>query len=238
MAKKITEYVKQEDKFLIAVKPCTLTLDLSNYSSDSIKYTEDKIWVKSLLSKGEFSDKIFDITLDYSVELKVYEMEKVGKEYIKLSYEANSTILEVSTEAAEIKGQIAYVERLIGGREILKDAPHLFRKLLAVYSGNSDMDAAHIEVVCSQVLRDKNNLQHPARLAKKWDPVLVNLKKVIFSEGFINGLAFENVNDAIKTGLISEERAESSILEKVMTGTLAEGERKTTKLASTTYRNR
>jgi hypothetical protein len=238
MAKKIKEYLKQEENILVAIKPCTITLDMTQYDKDNMRIEDGKIWVKSLISKAEFPDKIIDITLDYSVELKAYKLEKIGKEYIKLHYEANSTILEVSTEAAEIKGQIAYVERLIGGRELLKDASHLFRKILAVYAENSDMDGVHLEVVCSQVLRDKNNLQQPARLARKWDPVLVNLKKVIFSEGFINGLAFENINDAIKTGLISEERVETSIIERVMTGTLKEGDRKTTRLGTSTYRNR
>lgn len=238
MTKKITEYLKQDENFLIAIKPCTLTLDLSQYSKENMRIEDDKIWVKSLIANAEFSDKIFDITLDYSVELKVYNLEKIEKDYIKLSYEANSTILEVSVEASEIKGQIAYFQRLVGGREILKDAPHLFRKILAIYAENSDMDAVHIEVVCSQVLRDKKNLQQPARLAREWDPTLINLKKVIFSEGFINGLAFENVNDAIKTGLISPERQDTSIVERVLTGNLIEGENKTTRLGSSSYRNR
>ncbi len=239
--KKITEYLKQEESHLVAIRPCVLTIDMTHYSKDNMRQDkENRIWVKSLLCKAEFGDKIFDIVLDYAIELYIYgEAEKIGKEFIKLNYEANSTILEVSTEAAESKVQIAYVERLIGGREILKDASHLLRKVLAVYGPLSGMDLTHMEVLCGQVLRDKKNINIPARLGKKWDPILINMKKVVFAEGFVNGLAFENINDAIKTGLISDERAEASILEKVMTGTLIdEGRGGKSRLGDTRYKNR
>lgn len=238
MAKKIGNYLKQEEAFLVTLKPLVLTIDLSNYDSTNMRQEDNKIWVKSLLSKAEFSDAMFDIVLDYAIFLNVYKEEKVGKEAIKLFYDANTVILEVSTEAAESKVQISYVERLIGGKEILKDASHLYRKLLAVYGPLSGMDSVHLEILESQVLRDKNNIQKPARLASKWDPVLVNLKKVVFSEGFINGLAFENVNAAIKTGLISEEKAEPSIIERVMTGSLVEEQGRTGRLGDPGYRNR
>jgi len=238
MAKKITTYLKQSGNDLVVLRDCILTIDMSNYDSENMR-KEEKIWVKSLLGKAEFGDLIFDIVLDYPVDLFIYKLEKVGKEYLKLYYTANSIMLSVSTEAAESKVQISYVDRLIGGKEILKDAAHLYRKLFAVYGKLSDMDSVHLEILCSQVLRDKTNVHIPARLSKKWDPTLVNLKKVVFSEGFINGLAFENVNEAIKTGLISEERGELSIIEKVMTGTLVdEGRGRKSMVGTSQYQNR
>jgi hypothetical protein len=238
---KINNFLKQEDQQLITTKDMTLTIDLSNYNSTNmlVKEEDKRIWVKSLLAKAEYDNIMFDVTLDYALELLIYEMEQIGKEYIKLKYEANSPMLEVSTEAGESAVQISYVERLIGGREILKDAAHLYRKLFAVYGKLSNMDSAHLEVMCSQVLRDKKNVQIPARMGRTWDPQLVNLKKVIFSTGFVNGLAFENINDAIKTGLISEESGDPSIIEKVMTGSLVdEGRGKSSRLGDRTYKNR
>jgi len=238
---KIANFLKQDGQQLITSQPMVLTIDMSNYNSTNMlmKDEDKKIWVKSLLAKAEYNNKIFDITLDYALELFIYEMEQIGKEYIKLSFEANSTVLEVSTETGESAVQISYVERLIGGREILKDASHLYRKLFAVYGALSNMDSVHLETMCSQVLRDKNNIQLSARLAKKWDPILVNLKKVIFSSGFVNGLAFENINDAIKTGLITDEQGGVSIIEKVMTGSLVdEGRGKSSRLGDRSYKNR
>lgn len=238
---KITNFLKQKEQKLITIKPMTLTIDLSNYDSTNIliKDEDKKVWVKSLLAKAEYEDKIFDITLDYALELIIYDLEQIGKEYIKLKYDANSEVLQVASETGESSVQIAYVERLIGGREILKDASHLYRKLFAVYGKLSNMDSVHLEIMCSQVLRDKHNIQIPARVAKTWDPILINLKKVIFSTGFVNGLAFENINDAIKTGLITDEVGGPSIIEKVMTGSLVDEERgDRSRLGDRSYKNR
>ena len=52
-----------------------------------------------------------------------------------------------------------------------------------------------------------------------------NIKQVVFKTSFIQGLAFENINEAIRSGLISEEPDDPSVLEKVLTGTLAEGKK-------------
>jgi hypothetical protein len=237
--RKITDYIKQEEHHLVAMKPCVLSIDMANYSAENMRSdVEGKIWVKSLLSKIEFKDFIFDLVLDYPVELQLYKVEKIGKDYLKLYYEADTTILETVSETAESAVHIAYVERLIGGRELLKDASHLYRKLLAVYGSLSKMDSVHLEILCAQVLRDKKNINIPARLAKVWDPILINLKKVVFSEGFVSGLAFENINDAIKTGLVSEERMDPSIIEKVMTGTLVDDGGSRSRIGSTHYKNR
>ena len=227
MPEKITKYLIQEENRLVNKLKCSITISLTDYTTpNSYSITENKLWVKSLLSEIEFEDKIFNLVLDYSVDLFIYEIEKT-KEYIKLTFPENSTILEVSSEASEIKSQISFIERLIGGREILKDAEHLYKRVLSVYSPpTSDMDSVHIEVLCSQVLRNKNNIQLPARLVEPYDPTLINIKKIVFAGGFLQGLSFENVGEAIRTGLISEEQPEPSILEKIVTGTLIEEKRK------------
>jgi hypothetical protein len=153
-------------------------------------------------------------------------MEQVGKDFYKLHFKKNSTILETSLEHEDMKKQVQYTQRLLSGREIFKDANHLFIKLFRIYGPLRNADTVHLEVLISQVLRDKNHLEIPARLAKRWDPVLINMKQVVFKTSFIQGLAFENINESIRTGLITEEPEEASILEQVLTGTLVEEEKK------------
>lgn len=218
--KNLSRYLNQEENILVNKQPCTLTLNLSNYTlPDSIRIGEKKVWVRSLISKVEFEDLVLNVVLDYPVDIHVHKIEEKNKQFVKLSFPSNSTFLEVSVEAAEIKGQVAYVERLLGGREILKDPPHLYKKVLNVYSPPlTDMDSVHLEVLCSQVLRNRTNIHEPARLIEPYDPVLINIKKVVFSGGFLQGLAFENVGEAIRSGLIAEEDVEPSIIEQILTG--------------------
>jgi hypothetical protein len=225
----LTKKLGQNENELYTKSDMVMTINLDDYTSSSdFQYNEDdsELSLKALVSQVEYDDAIFNIVLDYPVILKVYKEEKVGKESLKLYYDKNSTIMEVPFQTDDTKAQIQYIERLLGGREIYKDADHLYLKLFAIYGKLRAMDSVHLEVLLSQALRDKKNNSIPARLGSKWDPVMINIKKIVFKTSFIQGLAFENINEAIKTGLITEEGGEPGILEKVLTGTLVESKNK------------
>jgi hypothetical protein len=215
----------QNDNELYTKADMEMTLLLGDYPlPDDLIYTDDgnEIIVKALVCKVEYENAIFNIILDYPAILKIYNQEKIGKEILKLKYDKDSTIMEIPMQTDDTKAQIQYVRRLLGGREIFKDANHLFLKLFAVYGTLRSMDSVHLEVLLSQALRDRKNKGIPARLGKTWDPIMMNIKKIVFETSFVQGLAFENVNEAIRTGLITEEGGDPSILEKVLTGTLVE----------------
>ncbi len=224
MSKKISNFLKQDDNKLIAKDNCIITIDLSNYESKDdfqIDYDRGTAWFKGLLCKIEFEEIIFNIILDYPIEIQIYESELVGKNILKLRFTKNSIILVAPLEADILSEQIQYIKRLLGGKEIYKDANHLFLKLLKIYGPLTGTDSVHLELLLSQCLRDKKRIELPARLGTKWDPEMVNMKQIVFNTSFLQGLAFENIGEAIKTGLISEEPTEPSIIEKVLTGDLA-----------------
>lgn len=222
----ISKFLKQTENNLNTKGDVVITIDLEIYTmNDDIKIEQEKIWAKSLVCKAQYENDSFSIVLDYPVELEINDMQKT-KDQIVLRYKKGDSILHASLEAAELKGQILYVERLLGGREIFKDAPHLYRKLLRVYGPQSGMDSIHLEILESQALRDKTKPNLPARLGSSWNPTMVNIKSTVFSEGFVQALAFENINKAVNEGLIGEEKHEPSILENVLTGTLVEVKKK------------
>lgn len=223
MAKKISKYLTQSENHLITMKNCIITIDLSVYESKDefqIDYENNEIWLQSTICKIEFEDIMFNIILDYPVKFYIYDSEQIDKNIIKLKYTENSIILEVLLEADLLVEQIGYIKRLLGGKEIFKDVNHLFLKLFKIYGPLTDTDLIHLEILLSQCLRDKGNPQLPARLGKKWDPIMMNIKQIVFSTSFLSGLAFENIGESLRTGLISEEPLEKSILEKVLTGEL------------------
>jgi len=122
-------------------------------------------------------------------------------------------------QVSEIKEQVSYVGRLLGGKVVFKDPSHLITKVMKVYGGKvSNLDLVHFEILISQALRDKNNQLLPARLGKTWDPVMMNIKSTVFASGFVQGLAFENIGKAIESGLISEEDVDETLLGKLVTG--------------------
>jgi len=227
---KIGKYIQQTDDKLIASQECTLTIEMTDYTLSNtlqIKEEDGIIWVKSLISKIEFADIVFNIMLDYPVELQTTNMELVGKERIILKYLKGDVILTIPFTTVEIKEQVNYIKRLLGGREMYKDPSHLLKKILKVYGGGvSDLDLVYMEIMASQVLRDKSDHGIPARLGKKWDPVMANIKTDVFSTSFIQGLEFENVGKAIDTGLTTSRDSDPSILERVVTGELVTPKRR------------
>lgn len=226
---KLNQYLHQSDDKLIAAKPFNLTLTLDDYHlADTLQIKEEDglIWVKSLISKAEFEDIMFNIMLDYPVELQIIKMETVPNETITLSYLKEDIVLTIPFTTVEIKEQVNYVKRLLGGKEMYKDPSHLLKKLYDIYGSISDLDMVHLEILASQVLRDKNNHSIPARLGSTWDPVMANIKSDVFATGFIQGLAFENIGKAIDTGLTTSTPEERSVLEKIVTGDLVKGRKR------------
>ena len=217
----LSKYLDQVDDKLIALKPCKISIDMSNYKiNDNIEIKNDTIWVKNLLSQIEFDDLVLSIILDYSIELEKRK-SIINNQTLTLEFIKGDTILTIPTATDDIKDQVNYVQRLVGGRELYKNPEHLLLKVFKVYGGSiSDMDMVNFELLISQSLRDRTTPEISARLGKKWDPIMVNLKNNVFASGFIQGLAFENINKAIETGLVSKHDLEPSILERLVTGEL------------------
>ena len=217
------KYLKQDKNTVISLKQCVIDIDTDDYDFKSnILLDEEKgtLWVKNLLSKITFEDSMmFNMILDYPVELLVYSFEKIGK-VLRFYFPEGKPVFEVSLEAEDIKAKAAYVERLASGKEIFKDVAHLLLKLHKAYKEVSDMDLVHYEVFISNVLRDKHDHSIPARLGKTWNPVLISMKHIVFEQGFLQGLSFENIGKSINTGLTSTKYDEPSILEKVLMGTI------------------
>lgn len=221
----INDFLKQEDSFLIANKKCELIIDLLNYKiDDNILIDEQKntIWVESVISKIEFENLSFNIVLDYSCNIIFDENNfEQNEDYIKISYDSGDTILESKLDVEDIKEQVKYTERLLGGKVLFKDTTHLFNKVYRVFGPISDMDLVHMEVLLSQVLRSKKDPGLPARMDEPFDPVNMNIKEIPFKSSYVSGLLFENINKAIGQGLIQEEDIPPSILERLFTGDLA-----------------
>jgi len=223
--------LRQEGNSLVCLDDCKITIGLNNYESEDVAIKEDEnvVWLRSLICNISFEDTEFSIILDYIINVNIINGNIEGNtksEVIQLNYPKGSTILECTLESVELKKQIQFIDRLLSGREIYKNTEHVFRRIFKIYQEHSGMDLVHLEVLLSNCFRWKDNLAYPARLGKTWDPVMINVKNLVFNTGFVNGLAFENITKAIEMGLIAQEDVPPSVLEKVMTGTLIEETKK------------
>jgi len=221
--------VSEDTNKLLCLKPSVLKLTLSDYTMNyNLFIDEDNkvITIKGFIGQFICEDNTIPIVLDYQVKIYFNSYVK-DKEFITINYDENDLFLEVPLEKQEIKESVLYTGRLLSGKETFVDINHLFMKLYKVYQPLSkEMDLVHLELLLSQCLRDKDNTTIAARLGKNpLDPVLFNIKKDIFSTSFLQGLSFENIGEAIIAGLTLENDLEPSIIEKILTGTIAEKEK-------------
>jgi hypothetical protein len=226
---KVKNILTQTENFLFAKTDLTLMIDKDDYPfSDDVQIIEEEnqIHIKSLVCQIQTPTYEFSLVLDYPVILNFTDIDIIEKKLIKIKYTEGDRILETPMETDQTKEQLRYAQRLMGGKEVYKDYNHLYLKLFRVYGPLGKMDSVHLEILLSQVLRDRENTSIPARLGKKWDPTMMNIKKIVFKTSFIQGLEFENINEAIATGLITEEPEEQSVLEKILFGTLVDEEKK------------
>lgn len=222
---KIQNFFKQIENSLYCLDTCKMIIVLETYTIGKnlvINEEENTIYLNGLISEVTFPEDSFSLILDYPIILKYSDITKT-KESIKLIFNKDTEILEVPLQKQDLTEIVLYVERLISGKERFKDINHLFLKFYKIYSDISSIDLVHMEILISQVLRDKNNPVIPARVGPNPNnPVLMNIKKNVFNSGLLQGLAFENVNAAINTGLINETELPPSILERLLTGNLVE----------------
>lgn len=216
----LKKYLFQDEDKLVTLKPVKISIDLTNYHmGDNIQINEDHVWINHLMAKVEYDNIIFNLMLDYAVQIKKINMEIINKEIMEFTYTENDIIIEVPLATEEIKAQVNYINRLLGGKVVFKDPSHMITKVMKVYGGAvSDLDLVHFEVLISQVLRDRTHPILPARMGQVWDPIMMNIKKAVFSSGFISGLGFENISSAIEYGLISEGELEPSVLGRLISG--------------------
>ncbi len=218
--------LNQIENNLYCTDLCSMIIDLESYEIGDnfiINEEENTIYLNGLISKVNFPDLSFDLILDYPVIIKYSKIINKTKDVINLLFNKDYEMLEVPLQKQDLKEIVLYVERLMSGKERFKDINHLFLKFYKIYSDISSIDLVHMEVLISQVLRDSNNPVIPARVGKDpLKPVLMNIKKNIFNSGLLQGLAFENVNNALNTGLITTTELPPSVLERLLTGTLVE----------------
>jgi len=229
----LSKYLYQDQTRLITKMPCRLTIVLDPFYTYNYNLVikETSIWVKSLIATVLFSDGYrLELILDYPVELQLGSSVVKREEVIEISYGEEDDLLKVPSTISDVQKQVLYVQRLLSGREITKGPHHLLSRLVSVYSSFGAMDLVHLEVLVSHVLRAKKDLSKPARLIEPYEPILLNIKEVVFVQSPLQGLAFENVNKSIMLGLLSEKSPEElSILEQVLAGDFKEIQGKFTK---------
>jgi hypothetical protein len=87
---------------------------------------------------------------------------------------------------------------------------------MVIHNNLPGIDMIHIETVVSNMFRDANDLTIPARLTNYKNFTIVGQKKLPFIISWLSALSFENINKAIKIGLLDGKDATLDPIEKLV----------------------
>jgi len=77
------------------------------------------------------------------------------------------------------------------------------------------IDLVHIETIVSNMFRDSEDLTLPARITDYRQFEIIGQKKLPYIISWLSGLTFENINRAIKVGLLDGKEAKMDPIEKI-----------------------
>ncbi len=216
---RVQKLVHQKDESLYSVKDLTmLTIDKTIFDKTPFKKEEDKI----ILPVGYFELNLSGLTLRSSIEqetvvLLTDEIEE-DTDKITIIYGKGSEMYRVKPVPKEYTKLAQVMDGLVGGKSPSFDPESLYLKFMrTLYAFDEPYDSVHIEVIISNILRNKKNPQKPARIVEPYEYEMFSIKTLPLIISYPLGLAFENFGKAVQYGMISD-RSPSSPIEKVMFG--------------------
>jgi len=155
--------------------------------------------------------------MEYPLNIYIPEEKTETEEIITYYYNKNDKIFQIENVSVDASQVADELDALLSGKSPWTDPRSLYLKLFTKLSPTGGWDSVHLETILSTILRNKNDLQSPARLKQPYDATTVSIKQLPGIISWPLGLAFENFSRSVTYGML-EERAPESDLERVMFG--------------------
>lgn len=211
----LSTYVDIQKNQIFAKKDLTIIIDENDYRDEDFTDTGDKYMIPGLL------DIITDLNKDQTITLclpftfvvdiiKPSNLEIDGKIH-RLSYTVGEKILEKDNYLKDLNPAI--IDRLFeGGMKFITNPELLFSVLR---NELTKADSVHLELVVSNMFRSNSDRSIPGRLVGYKDCKIFGAKAIPFLDSWLSGMAFENINKAIKVGLVEQKDATLNPIENV-----------------------
>jgi DNA-directed RNA polymerase beta' subunit len=222
---KFEKYFKQDSSNnLICAEEGKIVVDKNEYlePDEDIIIEEDVIKFAYGYFKLQTKDESLDLALDTYIEINLKDKKILenNEKQIIISFPVNSKVFSAPPTSDNFLDMVKIFKHLFSGKKPWKTPSHFLFKIYDMMKDLSEMDLVHLEVLVSQLLRDKGNPMYPARLNKNYSPIIVSLKDIPSYESWLSSLSFENFNKSVTNGLLYDSDIGESVLEKVVMGNL------------------
>lgn len=204
-----------QPKKIVAKQDVVIYIDRNEYKDNELSDEGDYFIIPGILevfagdgTTGE------SIVLPYSFSVNLNKPENINhdKALVILNYSPGEVILTKDYYVKDFNP--ALTSKLLDGVTKYIVKPEI---LLDVLSNQlSKMDLVHLEVVISNMFRWKHDLSVPGRLVDYKDCQIIGCKQLPFVDSWLSALSFENINKAIKIGLVQNRDATFNPIEHVL----------------------
>lgn len=212
------EIVLRQDEYLdLGMTEFSLDPEKSSIIVDS---SAEGTSVSSSLSFKPFAGHIkfadgfeFEIILDDKITIPYEYFETSegkndeGVKCIVLRTESTKDIpylFNVDITTTDLNIVMKTVLGIIEKKNIMKYPEVAFNKLTKIYGDRFKVAYNHIEILISQIFRNKQKPEYPARLIEPYVAQVHGIKEIAHLEGFLSGMLFENMGKSLQNGFIND----------------------------------
>lgn len=205
---------KIEKNTILAKKACTITINKKDYDPRTfIESTTTIIMPGNLQFFVPEYDDYCQISILYSVRVLKTADIRYEKNDIIISYLPDDIV--VKSEYSTTEPDIGFLTQLLNGRVKYMTDPKILLNM--VHSILPDVDLIHLELIISNIFRQKDNISVRCRLSGNYkNSTLIGVSAQPFQDSWASAMSFHHINKAIKNGLIQGKDCEENPIEKII----------------------
>lgn len=212
----INLFFEVDKKKLTAKRDLMIIIDSKDYNDESLIDLGDRFLIPGIINVCDDSDPENNInfTLPYNFKVNLYKPENIeeDKTVTILRYSKGEKVIEQDQVIKDMDQSI--VDRLFEGGIKYVNTPETLLDMIRTEMPGGD--SCHIELIISNMFRSKDDNTIPGRLVDYKNCEVLGCRKVVYIDSWLAGVAFENINKAIKMALIEQKPAKNNPVEKVL----------------------
>jgi hypothetical protein len=208
------KYLEITENKIIAKHNCSITIDVDSYDDDSIVNSATQVVVPGILECfiPEFDDYC-PIGLNYNVLVQKTQSTHETDEFIVINYEPGDLILH--QEYIKAGMDLRFLIRLLHGQIKYISDPKIILNILHNIFPESDL--IHLELIISNMIRDKDDITLLARYKNSQENnTVVSIVKQAQVDSTLSSIAFRNISQAIERGLVAGKPIKNNPIEKIL----------------------
>jgi len=214
-------FLRHEDYFNLGLTEFTLDSEKSGIvtSNFNIENTmiKEAIVLKPfvsvvLIKKDGVTLDTFDFVVDDRVYLPVEFFEtdeyrdeqKVKVIHLKANSKDLPFFINIEISSSDMNVVMQTILGIIEKKNIMKHPEIAFNKLTKIYGDQFNVAYHHIEILISQIFRNSQSPELPARVVEPYSAKVYGIKEISHLESFLSGMLFENMSKSLLNGFVND----------------------------------